>query len=129
MSYLLPRTRHDIRTALQFLTSHTGQPTVTCHQRALRVLSTWPKLGTRYFTTDDPILAIKTDAPYGGHAVGRSQRPPIFIGRTNAPAYIYAGRQTSSVWTGRWNKAVKKCIRYRQLLGNLGFARTTPTIV
>jgi hypothetical protein len=117
-----------------------AHPTVSCHQKALRVLAylnTWPALGARYYTTDGPVLTIHTDASYGVHADGRSQTGfYISVGRTNAPVYAYAGRQTSCVSTGSMEseyvaltKAVKKCVHYRQLLENLGFPQTTPTVI
>jgi hypothetical protein len=134
------RTRHDIRTAVQFLTSRMATPTVSCYQKALRVLAylnTWSHLGARYYTTEGPQLYVYTDASYGVHADGRSQTGfYICIGRHSAPVYSYAGRQTSCVSTGSMEseyvaltKAVKKCMHYRQLLSDLGFSQTAPTVI
>ena len=135
--YLL-KTRHDIRKEVQYLSTRSSAPTVSCVQKVYRVLAylnSTPTLGSRYFTTEGPTLYIYVDAAYGVHTDGRSQTGYyICIGKDSAPIFSYASAQRDCVSTGSMEAeyvgltaACKKCLIFRALLSELGFPQPGPT--
>jgi hypothetical protein len=137
--YLL-KTRHDIRKEVQYLATRSNNPTASCREKLLRVLgylNTTPTLGARYHTSEGARLYAYVDASYCVHTDGRSHSGfYICLGKDSAPIFSYAGRQTSCVSTGSMEaeyvaltKAAKKLIHFRQLMDNLGFKQSGPSII
>ena len=134
------KNRSDVRKEVIYLATKTANPNMGDLSKCIRVLkylNTTKKLGPTFYTEEGVVLYGCVDAAYGVHADGRSQTGYfISIGRYSAPICCYTSAQNSCVSQSSMeaeyvalSELGKKIIHFRNILSELGFQQTSPTII
>jgi hypothetical protein len=134
------RTRYDIQKEVCHLSSKCSRPTQLDLAKVvlvLRYLSSTPKFGPTYHTTQGPVLSCFVDCSYGVHTDGRSHGGfSLHIGTDNAPFFVSSKKQKDCVAVGAMESeyvelsaASRKVLEFRYFLDSIEFFQSDPTVI